>query len=140
MVTIGSFKDISDKYDEVWLIVRSLKSMPTCSIPVYHVPQLSPSWDLFKNYLSWAKSGEWNEQCFMERYVPCFLEQMKTQEAKQALNSLYFKSKTTNILLVCYCPNEALCHRSIVMGLLQGVGAETDGNNYRHFYDMYTKG
>lgn len=139
MIKIGNFKDINSSYDEIWCIVRSLKNgLPqvdgtTC----YHVPQLSPNWSLFKDYLNWSKNGEWNEQCFMERYVPRFLKQMKTEEARQALNALYNKAKTKNILLVCFCENEALCHRSIVSGLLQGVGAETNGNDYRHFYNLY---
>lgn len=136
MITIGSFKEISNNYDEVWLIVRSLKTTPQGD-NIYHVPQLSPNWDLFKEYLSWSKAGIWNDKCFMERYVPRFLEQMKSQEAKDMLNVLYFKAKTKNILLVCFCPNETMCHRSIVFGLLQGVGAETNGNNYSHYYDMY---
>ena len=133
MITIGSFKDINDSYDEVWFIVRSLKNgLPkplSKTQQYYHVPQLSPTWDLFKNYLKWSNDGIWNKERF--------LNQMKEAEGKQALNSLYFKSKTKNILLVCFCPNKELCHRSIVFGLLQGVGAETHGSNYRHFYDLY---
>lgn len=141
MITIGSFKEINNTYDEAWLIVRSLKAMPKCNVPVFHVPQLSPSWDLFKDYLSWSKLNLWNKQCFMEHYVPRFLEEMKTQEARDILNSLYFKARDKNILLVCFCPNEELCHRSIVFGLLQGVGAETNGSNdYRHYYSMYKGG
>ena len=141
MITIGNFKDINDTYDEVWFIVRSLKNgLPkplTETQQYYHVPQLSPSWDLFKDYYSWANAGIWNKDCFMERYVPRFLKQMKEEESKQFLNALYFKAKTKNILLVCFCQNEELCHRSIVFGLLQGVGAETNGNDYRHYYDLY---
>lgn len=137
MITIGSFKDIDSSYDEVWIIVRSLKGGTPQVGNCYHVPVLSPDWNLFKDYRKWADANAWNKECFMERYVPRFLKQMKTPEAKQALNSLYFKSKNSNILLVCFCPNEEMCHRSIVFGLLQGVGTETNGNDYSHFYDMY---
>lgn len=49
MLYSGSFKDIDcDKYDEIWLIVRSL-SVPAGN-NIYHVPQLSPSPDLFHRY------------------------------------------------------------------------------------------
>ena len=47
MITIGSFKDMSEEYDEIWIIVRSLKSTPYIpNTQVYHVPVLSPSPDL----------------------------------------------------------------------------------------------
>ena len=137
MISIGSFKDINDLYDEIWIIVRSLKGGTPQTGNCYHVPVLSPSWDLFKDYCSWANAGIWNKDCFMEQYAPRFLKEMKSTEAKQALNSLYFKSKNSNILLVCFCSNETMCHRSIVFGLLQGVGTETNGNDYSHYYDMY---
>lgn len=138
MVTIGSFKDINNSYDEVWIIVRSLKGGTPQTGNCYHIPQLSPLWDLFVDYRDWAKKGIWNEECFMKRYVPRFLKQMHSAEAKYWLNLLYKKSKEgKNILLVCFCPNEKLCHRSIILGLLQGVGTETNGGDYRHFYDLY---
>ena len=141
MIKIGSFKDINASYDEVWVIVRSLKNgLPkpcTEKQKMYHVPHLSPSWDLFKDYLNWAKTGAWNYDCFVEKYAPRFLSQMKEAEGKRALNALFHKSKSMNILLVCFCPDETMCHRSIVAGLLQGVGAEVEGNDYSHFYGMY---
>ena len=144
MITIGNFKDINDTYDEVWFIVRSLKNgLPNTKRAgqIYrHVPQLSPSLNLFKDYLKWANNNEWNENCFMERYVPRFLEEMKSKEAKNALNTLYKMEKQKNILLVCFCGKENICHRSIVCGLMQGVGSNVNCNkNYKHFYDMYKK-
>ena len=138
MSSIGSFKDMSEEYDEIWIIVRSLKSTPYIpNTHVYHVPVLSPSSDLFHKYLYWKDNGEWNEDTFQNKYVPQFLCEMHSQEAKNILNDLFYKSKNKHILLVCFCPNETLCHRSIICGLLQGVGCETSADNYSHYYTIY---
>ena len=52
MLYSGSFGAIDcNRYDEIWLIVRSLKHMPA-GHNIYHVPQLAPSLDLFYTYLS----------------------------------------------------------------------------------------
>ena len=37
------------------------------------------------------------------------------------LNILFQKAQQKEILLLCFCPDETLCHRSIVLGLIQGV-------------------
>ena len=140
MITIGSFKDMSEEYDEIWIIVRSLKSTPyILNTHVYHVPVLSPSPDLFHKYLYWKDNGEWNEDTFQNKYVPQFLYEMHSQEAKNILNDLFYKSKNKHTLLDCFCPNETLCHRSIICGLLQGVGCETSADNYSHYYTIYKK-
>ena len=117
MVSIGSFKDISDKYDEVWLIVRSLKSMPTCNVPIYHVPALSPSPELFQCYLAWRDAGMWNKQMFDSRYKPMFLHEMEQPEGAGMLAILRERAQNKHILLACYCPVDEMCHRSLVYQL-----------------------
>ena len=119
MISIGSFKDISDKYDEIWLIVRSLKEMPRCGdVPIYHIPALSPSPDLFHRYLSLRDAGAWNKQTFETIYKPIFLEEMKKPEASGALGFLKQRAHNKHILLACYCPSDEMCHRSIVYQLV----------------------
>ena len=114
MLYSGSFNDIDcSKYDEIWLIVRSLKNMPYGN-NIYHVPQLSPSPDLFHTYLSLKESGKWNTKAFDEIYTPRFLNEMKSSEALTYLNILSEKSKVKDILIVCYCTDERMCHRSLV--------------------------
>lgn len=151
MITIGSFKDMSDEYDEIWIIVRSLKSTPYVpNTQVFHVPALSPSPDLFNKYLTWRDNGEWNEDTFQNKYVPQFLYEMYTYEAQQALNTLIEHGKTHKILLVCYCKDESMCHRSIVMGIIQGICNTCDKedkslilsefeNDYSKYYEQYLK-
>ena len=114
MLYSGSFKDIDcDKYDGIWLIVRSLKSVPAGN-NIYHVPQLSPSPDLFHKYLSLREAGKWNTKAFDEIYTPQFLKEMQSPEAFRYLNILANKAKTKDILIACYCKDERMCHRSLV--------------------------
>ena len=124
MIQIGDFAHIDDykNIDEVWMIVRSLKATPQCDAPIIvHVPQLSPSQELFHKYLSIKNAGNWNRETFQKEYVPVFLEEMKSKEAVSKMNLLLEKGKHKNILLLCYCSEEDMCHRSIVFGLLQGM-------------------
>ena len=53
------------------------------------------------------------------------------------LDQLYRDSFTKDILLACFCADEALCHRSILAGLLAGVGADIDcGAGYLKYFGM----
>lgn len=158
MVHIASFNDLKSCsfgfIDEVWVIVRSLKNaLPTfwnedstvrTDLDVYHVPQLSPSVDLFHSYLRWRDEGIWNEETFQEKYVPQFLNEMHGEEQKRFLNILFQKAQQKEILLLCFCPDETLCHRSIVLGLIQGVCKEREieyeeNNDYSDYYVQYRK-
>lgn len=147
MIIIGSFSDIKPmEYDEIWIIVRSLKdkSILTRYTNSRHIPELSPSTELFNCYLSWKRDGHWNKDMFETGYVPRFIVEMFEKPAKDKLNELYFKDKAgKNILLVCFCSTEEKCHRSIVGGLLQGVGVPVMSCNqpyfvdYSYYYKMY---
>jgi uncharacterized protein YeaO (DUF488 family) len=148
MITLGSFKDIdSSKYDEIWLIVRSLKdqSILTRYPNVKHVPELSPSHELFSWYLSIKRRGWWDQSQFANYYVPTFIRETAcSREAKDKLNELYCKAHTMhkNILVVCFCTDEEMCHRSIIGGLLQGAGVAVVSSNlqmphYEGYYHMY---
>lgn len=129
MITITSFAKLKnpEQYDHVYAIVRSLKNK---SRHIEQVDALSPSLFLLNKYLDLKKNGLWNQQAFQEQYVPAFLIQMHCPEAVKWLNRLYQMDKNgQNIALICFCPNPALCHRSIIAGLLAGVGCQiqTDG-------------
>ncbi len=148
MITLGSMKDINpSKYDETWIIVRSLSNKKALNnINTFHVPELSPSPELFKAYLGW-KEVDWGQDRFQKSYVPRFIiEMLLDKAAKDKLNELYFKDKAgKSILLVCFCNDEDICHRSVVGGILQGVGCKVISTTYPYFmdyskyYDMYTQ-
>ena len=136
MIFIGNIRQISNIYDENWLIVRSAKSVPKFSKQVI---ELSPSKELFYKYLNASKAGLYNDQWFMDNYVPKFLKEIKeNKKALALLDELYNKSKTLNIMLSCFCPDETLCHRSIIAGLLLGAGANIDCNpDYIKYWHMF---
>lgn len=120
MLYTGSIRDIDKtKYDEIWIIVRSLGNVPTGG-NVYHVPQLSPSYNLFYDYRNWVKQGIWCKKQFDDVYKPRFLEEMKSDTAQQYLNLLRESCKTKDILICCFCSDESMCHRSIVKELVEG--------------------
>jgi uncharacterized protein YeaO (DUF488 family) len=136
MITIANINQINPfDYDETWAIVRSYKKN---IMGIKQVPELSPSSSLFSLYLRLKKEGSWGFNTFQEKYVPTFLKEMCSKEARNKLNELYKLDKEgKNICLVCYCPNETLCHRSIIIGLLQGVGCKTCGKDYSYYYKQY---
>lgn len=140
LIRVTNIRNVSEgEYDKTIAIVRSLKSpspwMEQCSA-------LSPSDDLFHWYLREKEAGRWNEEAFTKTYVPRFLNELiDSKEATDALNALYKLQKHgEQVAIMCFCPNEELCHRTIVAGLLQGVGAnvETDKKqDYTKYYQQY---
>lgn len=138
MVTITTISNLDyGLYDEVWAIVRSLKY---ANPKIKHVPELSPSWALFKKYLSLRDTGKWDEETFRSIYVPQFLKEMQGKEQQELLNELLNTKK--HICLVCFCSEEKLCHRSIVGGILQGAGLYVHGLNkdYSHYFNWWKNG
>lgn len=128
-----------EQYDEVWAIVRLMKN-PTEKMK--QVIELAPSSELFVSFRLAKKSGLWNEEFFQANYVPKFLEDIcRNQKSKDKLNELYSLDRAgKRICLVCFCPDETICHRSIVAGLLQGVGCNVrlpSNADYRHYYKQY---
>lgn len=142
MIEIKCINDIDyEKYDEVWAIVRLMKNK---SKKIKQVIELAPSSDLFTFFRKSKKIGLWNERTFQNEYVPKFLEDIcKNQNSKDKLNELYnLDRKGKNICLVCFCPDETMCHRSIVAGLLQGAGCNVklpSNADYSFYYKQYKR-
>lgn len=141
----GKFKDIEySKYDEIWLIVRSLKNKSIIKDHknVFWVPELSPTPELFNWYLNQRKKS-WSIVEFEDTYVPWFLKDISQNvSAAHKLNELYYKSKTKNILIVCFCQNVQLCHRKIISNLIAQAGGNsmlTVGNEYYNMYKKFKK-
>lgn len=147
MLTVANLRDINpEDYDEVWIIMRHLKSVPEIikhKPNVKHVPELSPSEELFSWYRKIKKEGRWIKPVFDNQYVPKFLLEMKNKESMNALNTLYKKSKSLNICIGCTCTIEYMCHRSIIAGLLCGTNVTVQDDlkrpleKYKFYYDMY---
>lgn len=85
MIIVTNIRNVDyTAYDEVWAIVRSLKHPEKMK----HVPELSPSLKLFKQYLQLRNTGRWNSKAFQDLYVPTFLQEMQTAAARKKLNEL----------------------------------------------------
>lgn len=135
MITITNIRNINyTEYDEVWAIVRSLRNPGKMK----HVPELSPSWNLFKKYLSLRDSGKWSAAAFQDVYVPTFLQEIRNAAARRKLTELIeLDRQGKRICLACFCPDETLCHRTIVAGILQYAGIQVCG--VRGDYSQYGK-
>lgn len=80
----------------------------------------------------------------MERrpvHVPRFLHEIRNNRAAhEAIADIWERDREgQTVLLACYCGKEELCHRSIIAGLLTGLGAQvqTDtGSDYAEYYRM----
>lgn len=125
MVTVTNIRKAKpEDFDEIWAIVRSLKSKSSYLI---QVPELSPSWDLFKTYLKLRDDGNWNKQTFETIYKPRFLSQITNDAtASKKLTELMQKDREgKRIALMCFCTDPSLCHRSLVAQILANYGVQT---------------
>lgn len=137
MLRVGNYLELDkNQYDENWLIVRKPDELPGF---VKYVPALSPSPELFRKYRDAFHVGAFNQEFFEQVYVPQFLKELiENTEALSILQSLASVSKEKDILLACYCDVESMCHRSIIAGILLGMGAEIDAEpKYLKYYEQY---
>lgn len=134
MITIASIREIkSTEYDEVWAIVRNLKNGN------YNVvSELAPSQSLYSWFYQTKQAGNWNQEMFDTIYVPRFIDEF-TKAGKDRLKELRALDKAgKNIALFCYCTDEKMCHRSIIAGILQGMGCNVNiENDYSFYYKMF---
>lgn len=122
---------------ENWYIVRKLGD-EIYSQNFIHVPELSPSPELFARYRQLKKLGQWNKETFDNIYVPIFLKEMTSEQAINHIKFLVRESKKRNIALFCFCENEIICHRSIVGGILKGYKSDIIcPDEYLKYYEMY---
>lgn len=117
-------------YDKRLFIVRSLGKVDGKSLNKYtliHVPQLSPSMELFDDYVNrWSKDNFTSKEkliiengitkSWWDIYIKRFLYEMTHRKDMIAclhrINDLLDQGK--NILLICFCPNPFRCHRGLI--------------------------
>lgn len=105
-----------NEFDEVWLIMRTLKKEKRLlkHSNVYHVPELSPSKNLFHTYLNYKKQGKWTTFTIKNKYIPKFANENPKEKLKY-LDHLYkMDKKGKRIALVCTCPDTSICHKTII--------------------------
>lgn len=132
-------------YEEKWdydLAIVRFSKKPARESEI-QVTALSPSTGLLGWVNDMKEQGKWSELLFNLVYVPSFLKEMQEPSARKALNRLYALDKEgKKIALTCFCKEEELCHRSIVGGLLKGVGCNVvmaSGNDYSKYFEMYAE-
>lgn len=116
------------EYDDIYLIIRSTASLKHNSSGILRyatqLADLSPSRRLFYANLDWEKRGEWNQEKFDKIYKPAFIDELNNNpNAEKWLNKLEKDNKAgRKIALLCFCPNENLCHRTIIGDILRNKG------------------
>lgn len=137
MIRVGSVDEMDSNYEN-WMIVHSCEPE---QVPTYakQVKELSLSDELFKEYRAAVHANVFTIEWFDEIYIPHFLEDLsKNTKAKFLLKELCEKSNEKDIFLVCFCQEERLCHRSIIAGILLGMGADIETSvEYLKYYDQF---
>ena len=82
------------------------------------LPDVAPSEPLVKVALQ-AGASEARWRSFVRRYRA----EMKRPEANRLLDLLAALSRTTDLSVGCYCPDEKRCHRAVLRQLLVERGA-----------------
>ena len=104
-------------------------------------PVLAPSASLFSRYAKNQKTFDKTD--FNSWYAPQFMKDAVNDDSfLPELNELKELSFQKNIALVCYCTNENedKCHRSIVGGILKGLGADIDcSDEYLKYYTQFVE-
>lgn len=143
MIEFLNLKELNvNKYDEVWLIVRSAKNCSKLleNANVKQITELSPGFNLFKKYLDLKNAGKWNHQAFIDIYVPEFLKQIQ-QDTKFADRLLELKANPDKrYALVCFCSDERECHRSIVAALchINNIAVNTKYNINQYIKEYWS--
>ena len=139
MIYLGNVFEIDiTEYDEVWVICRSVREIDDLirnHDNVFHVPELSPSQELFSWYRNQVHKDQWGIEAFRNYYVPVFLQMLREDsEGYGMLRKLVVESIYKDIALVCFCSDEKLCHRSIVGGVLLKMGANIECDEEYRIY------
>lgn len=99
---------------------------------VFLIQDLAPSDELMGIVDEFKKRDIWNQENFDRYFVKRFLlEILKNEKAKAMLSRISKASKAgKKFAIACFCGDEKMCHRSIIVGLLEGVGNEFEGFDY----------
>lgn len=100
---------------------------------------LVPNAELLDMEKKLKRNGKWNHNSFATDFLPAYINQLKTQDGRDALNDLFKKSKAgTEILLANHSNGNAYDWSTVIIGLMQGAGADTTSENQLgFFYDAY---
>ena len=137
-ITIREISSYVEQGYQVWIISKNIDQIKGLidDDTVIWEPNLAPSQSLLNDVQFYKSNYSWNKEIFISYFVPMFLRESNTQAFKDTLNKLYIESRNKKIALACYCGDETMCHRSVIMGLLKAVGAETE-KDYSPYFLIY---
>ncbi len=138
MIRLRRITSKEDDVKENWWIVRKPDYLPDNA---KWVPELSPTPELFAYYSSFYEKGTWSKEHFDSEYVPWFIKDLKVNEkGKEYLEYLKEISEKEDINLCCYCIDERICHKTIIAGILKGMGADIEcSDEYLKYYRFYNE-
>jgi uncharacterized protein YeaO (DUF488 family) len=85
------------------------RGVPKSAVDEY-TTKVAPSRQLLREFK--------HEGLTWEEYVPRFLEEMASSEAQSAISGLAELASSGTITLMCICPDEDHCHRSVLRKLI----------------------
>ena len=85
------------------------RGVPKSAVDEY-TTKVAPSRELLREFK--------HEGLTWESYVPRYLEEMSAEEAQSAISGLAKLASSGTITLMCICPDEDRCHRSLLRKLI----------------------
>ncbi len=85
------------------------RGIPKSAVDEY-TTKVSPSRELLREFK--------HEGLAWDEYVPRFLEEMSAPEARSEISRLANLASSETITLMCICPDEKRCHRSLLRDLV----------------------
>lgn len=135
----NSYLRHKENYSEGIYIVRSIGNT-RLDESESNMIELSPDQRLFRKFINYRTKYGFHQSEFDSWYLDDFLQSaVRNPEFVKDIDKLVDKSLNQlpgeDAALICFCPNEIMCHRSIIGGILKGVGAEIDcSDDYIKYY------
>lgn len=87
----------------------------------------------------YKRDGKWDRETFTTEFVPRYMAQLQTPEARDALNTLYHECKNGKSLAIANSSMGRIYDWStVILGLLQGAGLESESEyDLRVFFTVY---
>ena len=139
LITVREIKESVKEGYTVWVATRYPGKLQDLidNKTVFLKQDLSPSKELLKVIEKLKETGSWNQESFQEYFVPSFIKETLQSPLKDVLNEAFVYSKNNKLAIACFCEDKNMCHTSVIEGLLQAVGSETDGTNYSSYWLIY---
>lgn len=86
---------------------------------------LAPTWKLQMQFK--RKQIDW--KTFKEQYIALVQERLANPQLYEEFMKIVKESQNGNVMLLCYCRNENLCHRSIAKRLIEDAIKKEEKND-----------